>query len=210
MNLQGAIYRALNSRRAPRAGPIAAIRPRPPRCGGTRKPYQALWARASPLAGFGVQVYAPPPACRSIMIAAWFLDPGRDRLRPIRWRRWRRRRRPWRPRRRRRAGHVGRRRGEEEEGRGVEHHHEPRTSRQEERRPLSLCEGALRRRRYVEFKDPARPSAAGVGYTARSRPVVGLFLRLQGSHHGEDGAAVRPRRGPVASGSSKDYQYWVA
>jgi len=65
--------------------------------------------------------------------------------------------------------------------------------------------------RYVEFKDPARPSAAGVGYTGE---IQGLSSGC--SYGSKDPITVKMEllfalgRGPVASGSSKDYQYWVA
>jgi hypothetical protein len=65
--------------------------------------------------------------------------------------------------------------------------------------------------RYVELKDPANPSVAGVGYTGE---IQGLS---SGCAYGEkDPIDVRMEllfalgRGPAASGSSKDYQYWVA
>ena len=65
--------------------------------------------------------------------------------------------------------------------------------------------------RYLEFKDPAKPSSSGVGFTGE---IQGLS---SGCSYGlKDPITVKMEvlfalgRGPVASGSSKDYQYWIA
>jgi hypothetical protein len=65
--------------------------------------------------------------------------------------------------------------------------------------------------RYLEFKDPAKPSSSGVGYTGE---IQGLS---SGCSYGvKDPITVKMEvlfalgRGPMASGSSRDYQYWVA
>ncbi|HEX4179778.1 MAG TPA: Tat pathway signal sequence domain protein [Caulobacteraceae bacterium] len=65
--------------------------------------------------------------------------------------------------------------------------------------------------RYVEFKDIAHPSVNGVGYTGE---IQGLS---SGCSYGlKDPITVKMEllfafgRGPMATGATKDYQYWVA
>jgi hypothetical protein len=65
--------------------------------------------------------------------------------------------------------------------------------------------------RYLEFKDIAHPTTTGVGYTGE---IQGLSSGC--SYGAKDPITVKMEllfafgRGPMATSSSKDYQYWVA
>jgi hypothetical protein len=65
--------------------------------------------------------------------------------------------------------------------------------------------------RYVEFKDPAKPSVTSVGYTGE---IQGLSSGC--SYGPKDPIVVKMEllfalgRGPMANGNDKDFQYWVA
>jgi hypothetical protein len=65
--------------------------------------------------------------------------------------------------------------------------------------------------RYLEFQDFARPSAAGVGYTGE---IQGLSSGC--SYGAKDPIIVKMEllfafgKGPMATGPSRDYKYWVA
>lgn len=65
--------------------------------------------------------------------------------------------------------------------------------------------------RYIEFQDPAKPAAAGVGYTGEIQNLS------SGCGYGaKDPIQVRAEilfafgRGPQAHSASKDFRYWVA
>jgi len=65
--------------------------------------------------------------------------------------------------------------------------------------------------RYLEFKDPAQPTSTTVGYTGE---IQGLSSGC--SYTTKDPITVKMEvlfalgRGPAATGSTKDYRYWVA